>query len=108
MVRHIVIWDYNEKFNERGNKENAKKIKEGLEGLVKRIDGIAELKVVIDPLDTSSGDLMLNSLFESIEAFDTYRTHPDHLAIASFVADATQNRRVMDYIETIPPQSHEL
>jgi len=99
MVRHIVIWDYNQKFSKQENKENAKKIKEGLENLIHCIEGIVELKVIINPLDTSSGDLMLYSLFESQEAFDIYRTHPNHLRVASFVADSTQNRRVMDYTE---------
>jgi len=40
MVRHIVAWNYNERFTEAENKENAQKVKLELEALTQCIDGI--------------------------------------------------------------------
>ena len=99
MVRHIVIWDYNEKYNEKENKDNAIKIKEKLESLINCINGIVELKVIINPLNSSNGDLILNGLFQNKEAFEIYQNHPEHLRVAEFVAASTQNRRAFVYIE---------
>ena len=99
MLRHIVIWDYNSKFSKQENQENAIQIKEGLEYLKNCIDGIVDIKVNINPLNSSTGDIILNCLFENKEAFQIYQNHPKHLQIASFVKASTQNRRAMDYIE---------
>ena len=99
MIRHIVSWNYKSGFPESQNKENARKIKDGLESLVNEIDGIVELKVNIDVLPSSDMDIVLNSLFESDKALAAYQVHPEHKHIASFVSSVTENRVCIDYYE---------
>ena len=102
--RHIVVWDFKQGLNEEEKGALFNKMKEDLENLTNVIDGIVELHVVRDVLNpgiNGEGQLVLNSLFESKEAYtDGYAPHPKHLEIAAYVvADIVENRRAADYYE---------
>lgn len=98
MLRHIVTWNYKDGFSEAENKENALKIKQGLEALI-YIGGVVEIQVHINALASSNKDIVLNSLFESEEALANYQVHPEHKKIGAFIGFATQNRACIDYYE---------
>ena len=96
MVKHMIIW----KLKEGLENPQAKKqeIKDALEGLVGKIDGLLEMKILIDPMACSSGDIMMDSTFESKEALDVYQVHPDHVAIAGgIVRPAVEQRLSFDF-----------
>lgn len=97
MVKHIIMWDFPEGMGEQERKESAKRIKEALEGLKGKIDGIIEMRVVIDPLASSTADVLLDSVFESVEALEAYKPHPEHQKAASIVRSILTNRRCVDY-----------
>ena len=99
MVRHIVAWNFNEKFTDEQNRENAKKIKEELERLVDLIDEIVFLKVDINPLKTSSCDVVLTSLFENEETLATYIVHPEHQRVRNLVNMLLVNKQCIDMYE---------
>lgn len=99
MVRHIVSWNYKDGFSDDQNKENALKVKNELEELIVKIEGIVELKVHIEALASSNRDIVLNSLFTSEEALAAYQIHPEHKRVSSFVGSVTQNRVCIDYYE---------
>lgn len=98
MVKHVIIWNLKEEFSD-SEKENIKNgIKEGLEGLQGKIPGLVDIKVNIDGLASSTGDLMLDSTFESAEALKGYSVHPEHVAVAdSKVRPYTAVRSCFDY-----------
>ena len=98
MVKHIILWQLKEEFN-KAEKENIKKgIKEGLEGLLGKIDGLCEIKVYTDGLESSNADLMLDSTFESVEALKSYAVHPDHVDVANTkVRPFTAHRSCLDF-----------
>jgi len=54
----IVSWNFNDGLTDEENRENAQKMKDGLERLKDIIDGIHELIVRIDLLDTSNRTVM--------------------------------------------------
>ena len=102
--RHIVVWDFKQGLSEAEKDTLFNKMKEDLENYVKTIDGVIELRVVRDVLNpgiNGEGQLVLNSLFESKEAYtDVYAPHPRHLEIAAYVvADIVENRRSADFYE---------
>ena len=99
MVRHIVMLNFKEGFSTAENRLNAEKVKSLLEGLKGVIPGIIEFRVVIDALPTSDTNLVLNTLFESAEAFAAYQVHPEHVRVASYVASVMRNRTCIDYDE---------
>lgn len=97
MVKHIIIWKLKE-MPEEEKAEHKAHIKEGLEGLKGKIDGLLEIKVVTELLPSSSGDLMLDSTFADEKSLKAYAVHPEHVKVADgqvrpFVAD----RKCVDF-----------
>ena len=79
MVKHMIIW----KLNDNASIDCKQEIKLALEGLVGKIDGLVQMSILTNPMECSSGDLAMDSLFESKEALDFYQKHPLHVEIAS-------------------------
>ena len=97
MVKHIIIWQLKEEANTSEVKAG---IKQGLEGLAGVIPGLIEIKVMINPMESSNGDVMLYSVFESEEALKGYAVHPEHVKVAdNIVRPYTKTRACFDYIE---------
>ena len=55
----------------------------GFEGLVGKIDGLVKMEININALDSSSGDLSMDSVFENEQALKDYQVHPLHKEIAN-------------------------
>lgn len=99
MVRHIVSWSFNDNLSQEESIEVANKIKKDLENLTSIINGIVELKVIINVLPASNANILLNSLFESEEALAAYQVHPQHKSVGSYINQFLKDRRCIDYIE---------
>ncbi|MCR4649539.1 MAG: Dabb family protein [Lachnospiraceae bacterium] len=98
MVKHVIVWTLKEEYSKE-EKENIKKeIKEGLEGLKGRVPGIVDINVIINGLESSNADLMLDSTFEDEEALKGYAVHPEHVKVATEkVRPFTKVRSCLDY-----------
>lgn len=85
--------------NSATEKEKIKRnIKDGLESLLDKIQGLTEIKVHANGLQTSTADLMLDSTFESVDALKGYSVHPAHVAVAdALVRPYTAVRSCLDY-----------
>lgn len=79
MVEHVIIWTLKEEYNTKEVKENMKKAIERLLGVV---PGIVEIRLEINPMETSNADVMLYSVLESKDALKNYATHPEHVKVA--------------------------
>ena len=99
MIRHIVSWNFNDGLTDEENRENEQKMKDGLERLKDIIDGIHELIVRIDLLDTSNRTVVMNSLFESEKHLVDYQVHPKHVAVSRFIGSVMKERTCVDYHE---------
>ncbi len=82
MVRHVIVWTLKDEYSDSEKEEIKAGIKAGLEGLLGKVPGIAEIKVNTGKLASSSGDVMLDSLFESYEALKAYSANPLHVEVA--------------------------
>ena len=98
MIKHIVVWKLKPSAHGNDRQANARLIREKLEGLRGKIPGLLAIEVGIDfsAADTS-GDVVLYSEFADRDALKAYQTHPLHVAIVPFVAQAAAERRVVDY-----------
>lgn len=99
MVNHFVFWNFQEQLSSEEKREAALKIKESLEGLKNKIDGIINVQVVIDPLDSSNRDIALISTFDSRESLRAYQEHPDHKEAGAFIKSVTCDRTCVDFEE---------
>ena len=98
MVKHVILWTLKEEFDEQQKAEIKAGIKEGLEGLLGKIQRLTEIKVITGCLPSSNAEVMLDSTFESAEALKNYATHPEHVAVADGkVRPYTASRSCMDY-----------
>jgi len=96
MVKHMIIWKINE-YCESKNEVRAA-VKKELEALCGRIDGLVEMHIITEGLPSSSGDLMMDSLFESEESLKNYQQHPLHQHVANtFVRPNMCQRLSLDY-----------
>ena len=99
MVKHIILWTLNPELSEAEKQSVKQGIKQGLEGLAGHIEGLLDIKVVIDGrLDSSNCDVMLDSTLESEEALKGYAIHPAHVKVADTkVRPYTIGRTCLDY-----------
>lgn len=98
MIKHIVFWKLREEALGNDKATNAQLIKEKLEALNGRIEGLLKLEIGIDFVHGSmSGDVALYSEFATKEDLDFYQEHPLHKAVQSFVIEVRSDRMVVDY-----------
>ena len=83
MVRHVIVWTLKDEYSDSEKEQIKAGIKEGLEGLQGKVPGLVEIKVNTDKLASSSGDAMLDSLFENEEALKNYSSNPLHVEVAN-------------------------
>ena len=98
MVNHIILWNLKDEFSSEEKESIKAGIKEGLEGLQGKIEGLVDIKVNTEGLSTSTADLMLDSTFENEEALKFYASHPLHQEVANTrVRPFTKQRSCLDF-----------
>jgi hypothetical protein len=92
-----------ERADEREQRENIVALKAMLEALPAKIDEIISFEVGINFLEAAVAyDLVLISVFESIEALQRYQKHPEHIKVFDFVVKTSESRIVVDYFMQNP------
>lgn len=98
MVRHVILWKLSEKFSEAEKELIKTNAKRELEGLIGKVPGLISMKIETGRLHGSNADMMLDSSFESIEALNGYKDHPEHVRVADgFVRPYTVERLCLDF-----------
>ena len=92
MIKHIVMWNFKE------NEEE--KMKEFLEGLNRLKDIIPEIKYMETGININPNneyDAILISEFETMEALETYKNHPEHIKVSELCKSIRIDRQAIDY-----------
>ena len=97
MVRHVIIWTLSDDLTAEQKADAKLRAKQGFEGLKGRIDGLESIEVHINGLESSNGDMMLDSSFTDEAALKAYQTNPDHLEVAKFIRTVVSDRKCLDY-----------
>ena len=97
MVKHVIIWSFKDELTADEKSTAAQKIKKDLEGLMGEIEGMTDIKVYINPLSSSNGDLMLDSTFKDENALKEYQVNPKHVAVATYVRSVVDGRKCFDF-----------
>ncbi len=97
MVQHIVLWNLKPELSAAEREAAGTKIKEILEAVKDKVDGVISLEVKINPLSGSNRDIALLSCFESEEALNAYQIHPEHQAASVYIRSVTCERACFDY-----------
>jgi hypothetical protein len=91
------MWKLKEEAHGNDKAANAKLIKEKLEALSGKIDGLLRIEAGIDFLGGGNFDVVLYSELSSRENLDVYQNHPLHQAILPFIREAVMDRKAVDY-----------
>jgi len=84
--------------HQESKQQNAQKAKQILENLNGKIPGLLKIEVGIDLIgDNNTADILLYSEFESEQALNDYRVHPEHEKVLPFMKSIIADRHVMDY-----------
>ena len=98
MVKHVIIWNLKECYSKEEKDKIKKEIKESIEALKGKIEGLIDITVSIKPLPSSNGELILDSTFVSAEALQGYAVHPTHVDVANNkVRPFVASRACIDY-----------
>ena len=94
MIKHIVMW----KLKENALKKGLSQFMTMLEDMRGTVEGLKTLEVGVNstPLDTSC-DLVLYTVFDSLEALDRFQNHPKHLEIKQAAKEWVLHRHQVDY-----------
>lgn len=98
MVKHIILWKLKDEFSTEEKQKIKENAKSNLESLKGKIEGLIDITVNINGLETSNADMMLDSSFESFEALKAYSVNPNHVEVANtFVRPFTATRSCLDF-----------
>jgi hypothetical protein len=98
MLRHIVMWKFQDVAHGRVRVENVRRAEEMLRELPSLIPAIRTFDVGANTgSDPDAYDLVLSATFASAETLKTYRDHPDHQRVAGFLRGVRSAHAVVDY-----------
>lgn len=97
MIKHIVMWQLKEEAEGKTKEDNALLIKEKLESLRGRIEGLQHIEVGVDFLGGTNFDVVLYAELKDRKSLNTYQEHPLHQAVLPFVKAVVSERKAVDY-----------
>jgi hypothetical protein len=98
MITHVVMWKFKDTAEGRGKDENLAMAVQQLKGLQGKIPEIRALQVGTDIVHSpQSYDLALVTGFDSLQALETYRDHPEHQRVVRFLRSVHGGRVVVDF-----------
>lgn len=91
MIRRTVMWKLKEEALGNSKEENCILMKEKLESLAGRIDGVFTMSVDYN-IESDGFDVFLISDVEDEAAIERYMNHPLHVEVAKFIKEVTSER----------------
>lgn len=98
MIKHVVMWRIKDDCEGNNKRATALLLKEELESMIGKIDGLNSLEVGIN-VNTSPAafDLVMITEHHTLRDLEFYQEHPVHLAVAALIKASTKERVVVDY-----------
>ncbi len=95
MIKHIVMWAFGDEAIDKLAVCN--ELKTAFDALPSKIESIRELEVGINVNPTEKFDLVLTTMFDSMEGLDVYQNHPDHKDVGAMFKKYSVTRACVDY-----------
>ncbi len=95
MIRHICMF----KLKEENKAANIAKALELADQLLKPIPQVKGYQVVVNSEKAPEANYELSLIFDydSIEALDEYKVHPNHIEFGNFIKSVRESRACLDY-----------
>lgn len=97
MINHAVLFKLKD-YPAKEKKAIIAELKSALEGLKDKIEELKYIEVGVNyELNAKSFDIALTTHFDSLEALDVYRVHPEHKKVLERILEVTSQRAAVDY-----------
>lgn len=97
MIRHTIMWKFAEEYGGMNKEQIMDSVISRLTALEDIISQIKAMKLEKDILHSErSYDLIYISEFDSLEALEAYRVHPEHVKVAEFIKNVRIAQAVTD------------
>ena len=101
MIRHTIMWKFTDSFDGMNKDDIMDKITELFVFLKNTIPEIKFMSVERDVIKSErSYDMIYITEFESLEALEVYRVHPEHLKVAEFIGKVRIAQAVTDTVKS--------
>lgn len=98
MIRHIVMWKFADEAMGKRKEENMEIVRSRLLALRDIVPEIRGMEIGKDILHSEmSYDMALYMTFDSMEALEAYKVHPEHKKISAFVKEVRIGRACVDF-----------
>ncbi|HET6555971.1 MAG TPA: Dabb family protein [Prolixibacteraceae bacterium] len=98
MINHIVLFKLKKYDSEREKQAVISEIEEALLSLSGKIEELIHIEVGVNyDLNAQSHDICLISHFDSLDALEAYRVHPEHVKVARFIGPHAVERAAVDF-----------
>jgi len=98
MIKHVVLFKLKEFDTQEEKQLILDEFKSKLLALKNKIDELKFIEVGLHhDINSPLFDLCLISHFESVEALERYRVHPEHKKVTEFVNTIKSNRAAVDF-----------
>lgn len=100
MIKHIVMMKFFDEGDGKSKKENLIIAKSIIDNFIPKIKEIKEMKCGINfyNLDSPKAfDIVIDSVFETIEDIELYRIHPLHIELVDFLNKVRETTYYVDY-----------
>jgi hypothetical protein len=97
MIKHIVMIRVRGKSPEE-KRSNAILLKDAIDGLMGKIPELKSMETGLNVNEKPMAyDLVLTSVFDSLETLEAYRVHPEHKKVLDILAELKEQTAVVDY-----------
>lgn len=97
MIKHIVLFKFEEGISNELRSTAFKTFKNGIENLTGVIPFIREVHVGMNCNEMEKWDICLYSIFDNLDDVRLYSAHPAHKAIAGELMKLIQERACVDF-----------
>jgi hypothetical protein len=100
MVKHIVLWKLDASYSSDDKEKIRNEFREKLYRLKSDIVVLLHIEVSLnsEKASASNYDIMLETLFNSFEALNTYQLHPAHIKVVEYVKSLKLQRAAIDFM----------
>ena len=98
MIRHIVLFKIESTFTDTEKTNIKTRLKDMLLDLEHKIKEIRSISVWLNAREAKATnyDIMLDTTFDSLDALERYRVHPDHVNVLEYVNSIKLQRVAID------------
>ena len=98
MLKHIVMWKFNEEAAGKTKEENLAIVTRELLALMGKVPQLVDIQAGPDVLKTpASYDMALICTFRNVDDMLAYQVNPDHKKVAAYISKAACGRVTADF-----------